>query len=80
MIRKISLKLFIKSNYDINFLIKKLKEIELNIDVKTDENFFILNFEKYEKINLSNFGNIPILNNFYDYVMFVIINLKKLNF
>jgi uridine kinase len=76
----ISLKIFIKSNYDINFLIEKLQNVDLDIIPELKENFYVLDFKKYKTINILNVGNLPILNNFYDYIMFIIINLKKLNF
>jgi uridine kinase len=75
----ISLKIFIKSNYDINFLIEKLQNINLDIIPELKENFYILDFKKYKTINILNVGDLPVLNNFYDYIMFIIINLKKLN-
>ena len=77
--KNISLKIFIKPNYDINFLIEKLKNIDINVTPELKDNFYILDFKKYKTINLSSVSNLPILNNFYDYIMYIIIYLKKLN-
>lgn len=76
----ISLKIYLKSNYNINFLLKKFEEIQFPCAPKLENNFYIFDFKKYEKIELMNINNISSLNNFYDYIMFIIINIRKTNF
>ena len=76
---EMSLKLYIKNSYDIDYIIKKLDGINIKVNVKLEGKFYIIDFEKYKKINSDDNFLIPKLNNFYDYIIFIIINLKKLN-
>ena len=76
---EMSLKLYIKNSYDIEYIIKKLDGINIKVNVKLEGKFYIIDFEKYKKINSDDNFLIPKLNNFYDYIIFIIINLKKLN-
>ena len=74
--KNISLRLLIKSNFDIKSIVEDLKNLKVSIEVSVENNFYMLDFKKYVDINL----DIPKLNNFYDYIIFIIMRLKKLNF
>ena len=74
--KNISLRLLIKSNFDIKSIVEDLKNLKVSIEVSVENNFYMLDFKKYIDINL----DIPKLNNFYDYIIFIIMRLKKLNF
>lgn len=75
--KNLSMKISIKNNYDINFILKKFQELNCNFEVTENGDFKIFDFKKYQKLNLFKMVGYPELNNFYDYIMFVIINLKK---
>jgi uridine kinase len=75
--KKLSLKLFIKQNFDIKFLIEKFKMININLNVELQNGFYTITFDNY--VELCELNIRPKLNNFYDYIIFVIMNLKKLN-
>lgn len=74
--KNISLRLLIKSNFDIKSIVEDLKNLKVSIEVSVENNFYMLDFKKYVDINI----DIPKLNNFYDYIIFIIMRLKKLNF
>lgn len=71
----ISLRVYVKSNFNITPIVDGFKNINLKINVEIEDNFYIFDFKKYKGINL----NYPKLDNFYDYIIFIIIHLKKLS-
>ena len=71
----ISLRVYVKSNFNITPIVDEFKNINLKINVEIEDNFYIFDFKKYKEIDL----NYPKLNNFYDYIIFIIMHLKKLN-
>jgi uridine kinase len=75
--KDLCLKIYIKQNFDINSIIELFKTIGLNLHIKLENNFFVFDFEKYEDLDISSFFNIPKLNNFYDYIILIIIHMKK---
>jgi len=70
----IGLNINVKKERNISDLVFKLNRFD--IDMKTDENdkFYIFNFEKFTPIDL---GIYPHQNNFYDYIVYFIFNLKS---
>jgi uridine kinase len=73
---KISLKLYIKLNYNILNIISEFNSNNVNFIISKNENFNIIDFKEFTPINNLSDKNYPKLNNFYDYIMRVIINLN----
>ena len=74
---KISLKLHIKTSYDISNLITEFNSSNINFTINKNENFNIIDFKEFTPINHWSDKNYPKLNNFYDYIMKVIISLNN---
>ena len=74
---KISLKLHIKTSYDISNLITEFNSSNINFTINKNENFNIIDFKEFTPINNWSDKNYPKLNNFYDYIMKVIISLNN---
>ena len=74
---KISLKLHIKTSYDISNLITEFNSSNINFTINKNENFNIIDFKEFTPINHWSNKNYPKLNNFYDYIMKVIISLNN---
>lgn len=74
---KICLKLHIKSSYNISNLVTEFNSNNINFTVIKNENFNIIDFKEFTPINNWSDKNYPKLNNFYDYIMKVIINLNN---
>lgn len=74
---KISLKLHIKLSYDISNLITEFNSNNINFTINKNENFNIIDFKEFTPINHWSDKNYPKLNNFYDYIMKVIISLNN---
>jgi uridine kinase len=74
---EISLKLHIKINYDISNITKEFNSNNINFTINKTENFNIFDFKNFTPINNLSDKNYPKLNNFYDYIMRVIINLNN---
>jgi uridine kinase len=75
----ISLRLFIKNSFNLSNIIELLKSVGLIVTPKMSDGFYVLDFKKYEDINVNMVLDIPKLNNFYDYIIFIIIHLKELS-
>jgi uridine kinase len=75
---EIGLRILIKKEFNINFLFDKLKNknIEFIYD-NTDKNFNTFIFNKYSYVDFWENKSIPIFNDFYDYIIFIILNMKK---
>lgn len=74
---EIGLRLLIKKDFNIDFLITKLKN--KNINFIFDSNNLIFNtiiFNNYKMVDLWDNNLIPKFNDFYDYIIFFILNLK----
>jgi uridine kinase len=78
--KNISLKLYIKNNFNIKNIIELLKNVGVNVSPIISDEFYVLDFKKYQDIDVNLVLNIPKLNNFYDYIILIIIHLKQLNF
>ena len=74
---KISLKLYIKINYNISNIITEFKSNNINFTINESKNFNIIDFKEFTPINYWSDKNYPKLNNFYDYIMKVIISLNN---
>lgn len=75
--KNVSLKVFIKSNFDLSSIIKKFESVGIKLNVKEIDNFYSIDFGKYKKCNLFFESHLPKQNNFYDYIIMIIMNLKK---
>jgi len=74
---KISLKLYIKISYDILNIITQFNSNNINFTINKSKNFNIIDFKEFTPINHWSDNNYPKLNNFYDYIMKVIISLNN---
>lgn len=74
---KISLRVFIKNKYNLNSLVEQFYKSNIDMLLRSNENFYILDFEKYTNSISLNQRNFPNLNNFYDYIMCIIIHLNE---
>jgi len=74
---KISLKLYIKISYDILNIITQFNSNNINFTINKSKNFNIIDFKEFTPINNWSDNNYPKLNNFYDYIMKVIISLNN---
>lgn len=75
----ICLKVSIKKTFDVESLVKKIFELGIFVKTSTCDEFFILDFGKYTTPLSSKIENLQDMGNFYDYIMFIIINLNKPN-
>jgi uridine kinase len=74
---EISLRLLIKKKFDTNFLIEKIKNKNIPfIFDNTNELFNSIIFNKYVDVNFWEDSLTPKFNDFYDYIIFFILNLK----
>lgn len=73
------LKILINKQYDVSKILKTLNTKEINYSLSSSEqNFLTLTFHKYKSISLWDNSEIPILYNFYDYIIYVILNISKI--
>jgi len=70
----VGLKLMVKKEINISDLVLDMKKSNLQFNIDEDELFYIFDFEKFIPIDL---GIYPPQNNFYDYIIYFIFNLKK---
>jgi uridine kinase len=76
---EIGLRLLIKKQFNIDFLITKLKNKNVGfIYDNNDLEFNIIIFNKYIDIDFWENSTIPKFNDFYDYIIYIILNMKKL--
>jgi uridine kinase len=75
--KDLSLKIYIKHSFDINSIIEIFKISGLDLRLKLENNFFVIDFEKYIGLDVKSFLNIPKMDNFYDYIILIIIHMKK---
>ena len=73
--KNISLKILVKKNFAINFLAEELKNMGIEINITIENDFFVFDFKKFKSINYR--LNLPKVNNFYDYIVFFILNLQS---
>ena len=71
-----SLKILIKKNFDLLSILEGFDDMEIPYQISTkNEDFNIIDFKKF--IECKKNKNELLFNNFYDYIIFVILNLKK---
>jgi len=75
----ICLKVFIKKTFDVESLVKKFFKLGIFVKESTCDEFFILDFGKYTTPLPSKTQNLQDMSDFYDYIMFIIINVNKPN-
>lgn len=74
---EIGLKLFIKKYFNIDSLLEKFKKKNINLIFDSnDADFNTITFNIYKNIDLWDNCLIPKFNDFYDYIIFFILNLK----
>lgn len=71
----LKLKLFIRKEFEIDYIKSSFEEQNIIFRLETDENFSIFNFESFQNHNLVLNSR---TNDFYDYIIFIILNLKKI--
>lgn len=69
----LSLRLGISKKFDIDKLNTLLKSKGMIYDITDDPNFVVLDFKKYTELNL--WKDTIVLENYYNYIVFVILNL-----
>jgi uridine kinase len=74
----IGLRVFVKKGYSIGKILHKLYDLGYNKEkyVSYNDDTCCFTFNKYEKIDFFD-GKIPLLGNYYDYILFILFNLKK---
>jgi uridine kinase len=70
----VGLNLVIDKRFDIKNI---TNELNVNFKLTENKNSYIINFTKYEDNNFLNKFNIQLNNNYYDYILFFILNLKN---
>ena len=73
-LKDVGLKLMVKKEINISDLVLDMKKSNLQFNIDEDKLFYIFYFEKFIPIDL---GIYPPQNNFYDYIIYFIFNLKK---
>lgn len=73
---KIGLKLFVRKKYNLEEIIKILKIKNINFIFEEEEIFNTFKFYEFQESNFWDNTSIPIFNDFYDYILFFILNLK----
>jgi len=75
--KDVYLKLLVNKKYDTRKIINTLNFKNIGYNLSSEEDKFIsFTFKEYKNINLWDNESIPIFNNFYDYIIFFIFNLK----
>lgn len=75
---EIGLRLVIKKQFNINFLFEKLKNKNIGfIYDNNDIEFNTIIFNKYFYIDFWENSIVPKYNDFYDYIIYIILNMKK---
>jgi|GEM_PF-1271015 len=74
----LSLNLSIHKKYNLNNIIQDLDCENIKYSLINDDNFIIFSFSKYQDNKLLPIST-PKLNNFYDYIIFFILNLRTIS-
>ena len=73
---KIGLKLFVRKIYNLEKIIKILNTKNIKFIFEEEEIFNTFKFYEFQESNFWDNSSIPIFNDFYDYILFFILNLK----
>jgi uridine kinase len=71
----IGLEISINKKFNILNIINKFNQKNIPVIIKQKNNFFILDFKEYYNENLLDDLNVTKYNDFYDYILYIIINL-----
>jgi uridine kinase len=71
----IGLKISINKKFNVLNILNKFDQKNIKLKISQTNNFFILDFEKYSDVNIWDDTNILHYKDFYDYILFIIINL-----
>jgi uridine kinase len=75
--KTIGLKISINKKFNILYILNKFNEKNIPLEIKQNNNFFILNFKKYSEVDIWDDYSILKYYDFYDYILFIIINLTN---
>jgi len=72
----ISLKLYIKNTFHIENILNDFERFNLNYNISTLDEFIEITFEKYEKNDFISNSLLVSYDNFYDYIIYIILRLN----
>jgi uridine kinase len=72
----ISLKIYINKNFDIQNILINFSKLNIPFKVSEESNLSLIIFEKYFFCEIWGSSNYPYFNNFYDYIIFIIMKIK----
>jgi uridine kinase len=72
----VNLEVSIRSDINISNILNSLTNYGINYTIDNLINFNKITFVEYKKIDNLNNGCIPIINNLYDYILFIILNIN----
>lgn len=73
----VSLKILVKTFHPVKHVLDKFTEFNLPLEIIETTGYFILDFERYCPVNLWGDNGVPQFSDFYDYIIFVIVRLRR---
>lgn len=73
---KVSLKIYINKNFDITNILTHFSKLKIPYQISDESNFTLIIFKDYFFCDIWESSNYPYFNNFYDYIIFIIMKIK----